>query len=230
MAQQARKQIPNLEHIESNERFATAAAILRALQAGLAGIERERDALRIEDYLGQSRLREDPRADVLRARLKQLRGPAPSAPQSSPAAANVPPAVHAALELLRAGTRPPRRDLQRALEQLVEDADIVHAAILAQQAIVDSLKDELSADVSRQCKSAHRELLLAQYRAAQLLAVATDAERELRRSVTGAGYTFRDDLLPAPMLRSALILGSENEFDSEIARVRRQLEEWKVLT
>ncbi|MFZ1905221.1 MAG: hypothetical protein WAU56_07500 [Steroidobacteraceae bacterium] len=217
-----------VERIDSSPRFATAAAILHTLEEGLRAIERESDALRLEDYLGRSRLKADPRSGELRQRLKTLRESARTT-QAPPVDTELPPPVKAALELLRAGVRPARRDLAALLEQLEDDKAVVREAICAQHAIVEAIRGDLSADVARDVRTAHRELVLTQYRAAQQFAAAIDAERELRRSITGAGYTWRDDLLPAPTMRAALILGSEAEFDSEISRVRRMLEEWKVL-
>jgi hypothetical protein len=223
----ARKQTP-LEPIHADPRFAPAQAILRTLEDGAAAIEREIDALRIEEQL--TRRPNDPRASSLEARLKGHRAAAPKPPPAP--ASDLPAEVTAALDLLRAGERPQRPhhlDRKAAIAQLEADRELVHAAILGQRPILDAIRDELSADLAKRLVPAHRELILAQFRAAQALAAATDSEREFRRAVTAAGYTWRPDWMPSPAWRSALILGSEADFDSEVSRMRRMLEGLKVI-
>jgi hypothetical protein len=233
----ARKQIQTLERIDSSPRFATAAAILRTLQEGQRTIESRLDALRVEERLAFASTETSTQRLRMQQRLKELRAAAPptSAASAKPDS-QLPAAVSAALELLRTGISPARGDARRTRkdfaqdrERLEDDREIVHRAVVLQQSAVDALRGELSCELARELLPAHRELVLAQFRAAQQLAATTDAEMEFRRKVTEAGYTWRDDLLRAPALRSALILGSESYFDSEVGRMRRQLEEWEVL-
>jgi hypothetical protein len=220
---------PPLERIDSNPLFAAAAGILRTLEDGLQQIEREADALRIEEHLAHKP--SDPRAGVLQERLKKHRGAAPQKVAEPTAEADLPPTVAAALEVICGGSRPARRLGRKALiEQAEDDAARVREAILAQQTVVDGIRNELSGELASRGTPQHRELVLAIYRAAQALAAATDAEREFRRTVVDAGYVWRTDLLPALTMRSALILGSEADWDSEISRARRLLEEVMVLT
>jgi hypothetical protein len=211
--------------IDANQRFAAASSILRVLEEGLWQNERERDALAIEDHL--SRRPNDPRAEVMRERLRKHRGAQkPEAPAAEP---DMPRPVVAALELLRAGARPTRVDRKALIAQLEDDADVLREAIIAQTAVVDAIRSELSGELAVRLKSEYKALVVAQYRAAQALAAATDAEREFRRAVIEAGFIWRTDLLSAPLLRSALILGSERDFDSDVSRMRRALEQQKVL-
>ena len=219
------KRLAPPERIDADPRFAAASAILRTLEDGMRQIDREADALRVEDHL--ARQPGDARAPMMRERLKQLRSDTgrPAAPASS---SDMPASVSAALELLH-GTRAPRRDRRAALRQLEEDRAVIHEGIIAQTVVVDSLRDELSTALARRLTDQHRELVLAQYRAAQSLSAATAAEMALRREVTAAGFIWKPELLPAPVLRSALLVGTESDFDSEISRTRRQLEELKIL-
>jgi hypothetical protein len=227
----ARKTTP-LEPIETDQRFAAAAAILHTLEEGLRQIDREADALRVEDYLENISNKgiRDPRAPILQKRVKEHRAAsgrekaAEAAPSANPVSA-----VDVALDLVRAGRRTTRRDRTGAVAQLENDRVVVREGIFAQQAVVDDLRGKISFEVAQRLKESHRELILAQYRAAQALAAATDAEREFRRQVSSAGYSWRADITPALTLRAALILGSEAAWDSEISRARRVLEELKVL-
>jgi hypothetical protein len=241
----ARKNQTPIERIDRNIRYAEAIAVQNTLEDGLNGLKRDRDIVKTEDYLGRqdalgegrqksrgrSSLRLVTREDSLRRRLAELRASAPRAAKQASAPEGAPSEVTAALELLRTGARPPRRDVRRVLEQLDRDIATVNEGLVAQKNIVACLKDELSAQVqtARGIKSAWDAIRIAKYRAAQALAAATDDERALWRSIIEAGYTRRDDLLPTPVLRAALVLGSESEFDSEISRARRWLESAEVL-
>lgn len=232
----ARKSTPP-EPIESNERFASAAAILRTLQEGQRTLESRLDALRVEERLAFASTETDTQRSRMRKRLAELRAAAPSTSTSGAQPdSQLPSVVSAALELLRTGVAPARGDTRRTRkdfaqdrERLEDDREIVHRAIVFQQSAVDAVHGDLSADAERARGAAHRERVLAIYRAAQEFAAKVDALREADAEYTGAGYGRRYDLNPAPMMRSALILGSEADWDSEISRVRRQLEEWKVL-
>jgi hypothetical protein len=214
-----------LEPIGANLRFSDAASVLRALQEGLQRLESEKAWLEAEQYL--SRLPGDKRAKSARDRLAKLRPVGANTPDPTPV--ELPLAVATALELVRHGTRPPRRDPQAAIQQCETDATLVRDAICAWQPVVDGIRDELSSEVAQRLKASHRELVLRQYRSLQVLAAATDAERAFHRSITDAGYIFRHDVLVAPTLRSALLVGSESDFDSEVSRTRRLLEELKLL-
>lgn len=219
--------LKGLERIETHERSANASAVLRTLEHGMERIERDIDALRIEEHL--ARQPKDPRAPTLRARLAEHRANAPPKAQPAPAPGSVPPIVSSALELL-GGARPPRRvDRRKLIAQLEEDRELVREAIYAQQPIVDAIRDELSVDAARRFLKQHQGLVVAQYRAAQAFAAATDALGDFALAFTASGYCWRADLLPAPNMRAALLLGSERDFDSEVRRTGRQLEEANAL-
>lgn len=234
-----------LTPISANPRFAAASAIMVRLTAGLSALDREIDALRIEQHLGTlgAESARTLRNQDLRERLDRHRAASPKEkpkPQAAPAADDLPAPVVVALEALDAGARARRSEKLAELEYLragaraevdLLEADrvVVQRAIVAQQEVLDRLRDELSAQVAEHRKAAKRERVLAVFRAAQQFAGAIDAERDFDRESAEAGYTPRPDLLPTITLRSALVLGSERFFDSEISRVRRLLEEMKAL-
>jgi hypothetical protein len=220
------KKQPQLTPIADDQRYAAASTILRTLQDDERAIEHELDSLRIEGYLASRP--NDSRAPMLRERLKKNRAASPPK-KVEPPKSDLPAAVVVALELLQEGRRPTHASRAAQIDQLEADRVIVHQAVIEQSAVVEALRDELSHQLAKRLQADHRALVLAQYRALQALAVATDAERLFRAAVTNAGYQWREDLLPAPTLRTALIVGSESEHDSEVSRTRRLLEELRII-
>ena len=221
------KKVQPLERIDANPRFAAAASVMRAIESGLGRLDADADAVRVSEDLRLNP--SDPRAEVLDERLKRHRNAAPKAAEPAQSSSEMPAPVRQALELLQGGERPRRVNRQAELTQLADDRDVLREGIIAAQSIVDAIRDELSAEVARRLVAEHRALVLSKFRAAQTLAAATDAERELFRSITEAGYVFRPDLMPSPGLRAALVLGSEADHDSDVSRARRALEEAGIL-
>jgi hypothetical protein len=229
----AKKPIP-LESIDSNPRYAPAAAILRTLQEGMQEIQQETDVLRIEAYLGGQAAAlqgsDNQQTKDLRERVKKHRAKAPPRKPESTVETGLPAAIAAALELLRIGTRPPRRDLRALIAQLEEDHGIVHAAVIEQNAIVDSIRNELVAEQATRDQEPWNALQLRKFRALQVVTALADEEADFRQARVGAGFVpWRSDLLPTIGSRPMLVLGSEREWDSEISRMRRQLEEQRLI-
>jgi hypothetical protein len=216
--------------ISDNKLFAAAADVLRMLQDGAEGLQRQLDVLRLEDFVGDvGKLARDPRKLAIQARLTKLKADAPK-----PAAAAVqtghPPAVAAGLELLASTTPVTRRTDRRALvAQLEDDRDTLRLAICEQHQVVDGIRDSLSAELARKLEKSHRTLIVQQFRHAQALAHSTDQLRALYRSVSEGGFTARPDILRGTPGRACLILGSESVHDSEVSRMRVTLEEMGAL-
>jgi hypothetical protein len=231
-----------IERIEADPRFKKA-DVMQTLERELGSREAEIGALTAEEYLGRpstslgdpdgrtrgNKLRLHSRNAAIAARVVRHRASAPAQKGEEPETGGLPSEVAEALALI-ADSRPPSR-LSRAkvIEQLRSDADVIRGAIFALRPIIDALRDELSSALAQRLGSAHRQLVLSQFRAAQQLAAATDAEAELRKTVIDAGFVWRPDLLRGPQLRGALVLGSESTFDSDISRARRMLEELGIL-
>jgi hypothetical protein len=182
------------------------------------------------------------RADTLRARLKRNRAEliklekerekalaaAGIAPKPKPSVSAT--AVATALTLIRDGVRPERRDWAAERSQLQDDIQVCNAARQEQQLVVDAVRDKLSFELAVRLRSEHRAMVLKLYRALQATAKADAELRTLRASILKGGYLLRHDVLPQPTIGSTLVLGDESEFDSEISRVRRQLEQMGILT
>ena len=215
-----------VKRIDEYERYATAMSVLSLLEQGLRRVDLEKDWLEAERWL--ARQPKDKRALERRDQLAKLRAPAPKVADLAPG--DLPPAVREALELLKTGTRPVRQDRQAVIVALEADAQVVREAIGVWTVVVDCIRSELVAAQAKKDRKQHDELVLAAFRADQAASAAQDALAEFRRSRIDAGYTpWRSDLLPAPVSREALIRGSETDFDSEISRRRRLLEQWKIL-
>lgn len=221
----ANRLTPKIAPLEADPEFAAASRVLRVLTDGLQEIERSIDLLSVEDYLAQRPA--DQRAKTALNRLQKK--PKPSAGGSAPDRSTVPPDVAAALAIIT-GERAPRPMGRRArIVALREDREPVRAAIMTQTAIVDGIRDARSAELAKGLRTGHDEIAREFYRAMQALAAATEKEAALRADVQAKGYQFRDDLLPTPSLRAAIVAGVESNSDSEVSRVRRQLEGWKIL-
>ena len=219
-----------LKPIHEDPRYAEPAGVLRTLTDGLQKLENEIQALRLEEHLATRP--NDVRAPMMRDWLKQLRPnvPLPILALDSDSAKDSDSTIRTGIEAIRGGavaTVPANR--KAAIEALEVRAERVRQARRAQQSIVDRVHNELSAEMAQSVQAEHRKLIVAQYRAAQAFSAATEAEQAFHRTVTAAGYQFRSDILPAPGFRAALVLGFESQTDSEIARVRRFLEETKSL-
>lgn len=226
---------PTIEPIDNNQRFAAASSILRTLENGLAVIEAEIDAQKVEEHLGRqpkdhrNKPRPDSRNAVLQARLDRHREKAPAKQVDQTVADGMSDSVVAALEIIR-GSRPPSRvSRQKLIEQLETDRAAVRAAIFIQAPIVDELRNELDALQSMKDRDEWFDIQLQKQRDKQRLAATGDREADFIKSRIDAGYRWRGDLLPQIGARSMLVLGSERDWNSEISRSRRELEEAKVL-
>jgi hypothetical protein len=214
--------------LDANPQYAEADATLRFLIDGLAGIQRQLDTIRIEGLL-QSRPN-DRHASALRERLRKNGAATTAGPASNPISSDVPSEVAAAVTLLKAGTAAPRRlDRGKQISQLEDDAIVVRAGIFAQEAILADLRAAASVALAPRLLKYQQARVLARHRALQAAAHEEDELRDLRIAVTSSGRVYPHDLLPEPTFRSILILGSERDWDSEISRNRRLLEELKIL-
>jgi len=218
------KSKPTFKSFEEDPRFAPAINDLRALKNGLRAIENELEALRIDNHLQYRPL--DPRAALMKQRREKHRSTVPPKPEVEASASALAPDVAAALALIRDGSRPaPRIGRQAAIEQLEKDRALVEKAIYVQTPIVDELRGEFEVDLVKRVKAQYAAMSLRLFRAQQTAAAITDEKLAFRQAFVATGARWREDLLPSPSLGSALVLGSEDEWDSEISRARRFLED-----
>lgn len=208
-------------------RIADARAVMNVLQEGLREIDKELDAIRLERYLSTSGLQKNQRA--LRDQLKELRESMRAGNAAPPAGGgDLPTAVAKALALLREGTQPPLKDA-RTVEQLEGNRKIIREAICEQTPIIEELVSGRGAAIQRTMRPEWDKEQLELFRALQVAAAKADVVRKRRQSVIADCGVWRPDILAEPIWRSVLVLGSESEWDSEISRARRTLEELKIL-
>lgn len=223
------KKTQTLERIDSDPQYAAASLVLQTLQNGMQAVEREIGSLRLEGYLSQSRVTRDPREKDLRERLAKNRASAPQLSET-PVSGDMPLVVAQALELLRAGVRPEQRDRPALIAKLQTDFELLHEAIIAHAPVVEELRSALIAAQAARDLEHWAALQLRKFRVAQALAAIKDEEDDFRKSRIDAGFApWRNDLLPTVASRPVLVLGSERDWDSEISRTRRQLEEQKII-
>ena len=221
--------VPIAEHPE----YKAAATVQQTLQAGLTALEQEKLALEIEYALPKAA----PKAERTKLMTERLTAHRAKIPRSiEPVPPDVPRPVYLALEVIEGGTklevvraRRDREDLVAMIARVAADCRTVQTGIIAQTTVLDEIRDRLSFETATRLKAEHRSLIVQQYRAAQALSATTSAEQAFHRAVTDAGYGWRPDVLPAPAMRAALMIGDESIWDSEISRTRRILEELKVI-
>jgi hypothetical protein len=235
--------------IDDDKEIADAATILRKIERGLQDIETEIDSLNIEDYLGAQSPSNKPRRaakigrdfdleptvtrnDHLRDRLKKNRAAVPAKSVQGPLSGDIHADVAVALELID-GARPlaPLLEDRRALrDQLKRNRDAIRKGFDKQKAVVDALRDQwvLTRSLGIQHRWKERDLKI--FRAMQAVAALYDEKNDDRTAEFDAGCRpWRADLLPEFMSRALLTIGSERDWDSEISRARRRLEELHIL-
>ena len=237
MPERRSKGAPQIEPIALDKRFAAAQELLTSLRLGHIGLEQAAALLRVEYHLDHRP--QDKRAQVVKEQLKQSIEAAgfQAAPAAVRSTQQQPMATMTAIEeglaaLKDEGQALPANAAMEKLERIAKlesRARKAHKAIVHQTLVVEQIRGELSATMANKMRAQHRALVLGIFRSAQAFASAADAEREFKSIFVGAGFQWRPDLLPAVSINSAIVLGSEADPGSEITRVRKFLEELKVL-
>lgn len=195
--------------------------------------EQERLALEAEFSTKATDTKDGPRAARLRARLTMLNGLPDyfTAPSSDPEPLTIPkPALARGLEMLRGGEAKPEMTRAEKLERLHRDGLVLEEAIRFQAEVVNELRATKSYEVCVALKEHHDAVLLAFFRAAQAFAAVTDRERQFRAAVIEAGYEARHDLIGPPFITASLMLGSEQQHDSQVSTYRRHLQEKGIIS
>jgi hypothetical protein len=229
--------------IDSDKGLEAASAILATIERGFQEIETDIGRHRREEHLGrqlQTTARAaDPRRpttisrnDQLNDWLKKNGAAVPSKKLEEALTGELPLDVSVALELVT-GTRPiapPLLDRRALIQQLEKNRDQIRKGRDLQKAIVDELRNELATRrfMQKQKPHFHREIQI--LRILQDVAALNDAKNDDRQAETEAGCRpWRSDILPEVLTRVLLVLGSERDWDSEISRGRRRLEELKQI-
>jgi hypothetical protein len=228
-----RSKLKGVEPITTNARFNAELSRLRDLEKGQRRLEREISRLRAERHL--ERRPNDKRALAALKALESRAAEDGEASTATPAGASespAPSAVTEAFDIINDSTpaaSPPPVDRNERADRLEKRLPKLLKGIRAQSELVEQLRYELSVELASRLKAHQRAAALAIFRAAQALAAAVDSEEALRATVLENGFLWLPELLPSPKLHSALVLGSETDPGSEISRVRRLLEDLKVL-
>jgi hypothetical protein len=122
-----------------------------------------------------------------------------------------------------------RRFVEAKLTEATAEADLLAAAICEQTEIVAAITSKASFAACSALRDRHRALLVEILRAARLFSEAVQAERNMRAAIIAASYSYRADVLPSPLLPAGLQLGSEVDWNSQIAVFRRALEKEGII-
>lgn len=211
--------------------FAKAAALLAALSARYDLVKDVISLVELEEYLRPRAF--DPRSPTdieMRHRLRFLRAKVKTAEAFEPASAAGRPEIEKALRLLEGADVPAPITPAAKLEQCRRQMAVLDEALRAQNEILEEIRARKALELAHRLARRNDELLVAHYRAAQELARTTAAVRELHAEILMAGYgPPRSDVMPAFLTRGALLLGSESDWNSDVAVVRRQLEQRGIL-
>jgi hypothetical protein len=223
-ADPAEIEIPELRN---DPDYAAASALLGALgnHRERLRLEREKTILQrladAEDWGGNE--------TVLRIRLAALQALPPLAPSAIPAPDAPSSAIVRALAAMAGKPIAEAPNFQTSIANIDRDSDALDEAIGEQHGILGAIADTLTAEYSERLRPACHALNLEMFRAAQQLARSTNRMRKFRARVSRAGIKDRSDILWTPNVRGPLVLGNEEEWDSEISGWRRLLEGRGVL-
>jgi hypothetical protein len=219
--------VPLSADAEYSQQFAILSVILRGIDDGTQQL----DLIRLESYFaGKSSKGLSTRDSIANKKMVRLRAEFQQPGSAADATGvTVPPAVDAALRLLRGESTALKGDSGKLHASIVERLEILQNAACEQGAIVQEIKSRKSTEVAARLQAEHRNLLLVTYRALQEFCHAAQAEQSFRIGILQAGYSIMPHILPAPATASATFVGAETMPDSQISTFRRQLEVLGVL-
>lgn len=218
------QQIPALGE---DPEYRPAAALLATLEAKHRALTDLIEMLELERHLRTRPLDSKSTTSLEQhARLRRLKAAvAATREPKAPASANELPEIAEALALIAGKPVRPPPDMAAQLAKLREDRDVIERAIRVQSEVVEDIRATKAYALAQRLADRNNALLIEHFRAAQELVRATAAVRALHADVTRAGYGLpRTDIMLSPLLRGALLLGNEVDWNSEIATLRRFLE------
>ncbi len=224
----------NLRQLAEDPEIAAATDLLGKLREAAAQFEHEKERLDLEYYFGEGRqfvegASDGPRDVRLRERLKVLQAQAPTMPTSSPSGAHPDNDIASALSLIAGAPIPPSDDRSARRREIARKIATIDMALRKQQLLYHELVADKSHAISDALRPQHDALLVEIFQAAQKLSRLVDDERDFRASVIVRGYDPSAEIIGPLNSSAALILGSERQYDSEISRIRRQLEDRGLL-
>lgn len=239
----AQHKTQSVKRLDDDERIVAATAILSTLQVGLAKIKIELDSLNIDGHLdaqpqtdrrAEKRWRggqTSTRNDLLRERRARNRAIVPEIKSDDHVPGDLPRAVTLALEVCAATRSAPAMVDRRALrEQRERDKIAVERGVAVQTQVITDLREA--------CKYAQvladRDPVFAVHvrrlRAYEAAAAVDDELRDIMNSRDAGGFKpWRGDIIPILGERAMVAIGSQRDYNSEVNRMRRDLEEFKKI-
>jgi hypothetical protein len=223
-----------MPRIADDAEFAAASALLGTLRDHLGLLERQKMRLTIERELdGKPVNLRSPNDTSLRARLAALRADPPLVPVTSSGRSAFPSAssqvIAAALAIVDGAPLPPVLDHGAQLAEIDRRHAAVRAAIFEQTEECDRISNEVSYKACLEIRPRWDAAQLQMFRAAQALAAAAEHVKELRRDMVSSGIRPLSHVIKMAPVRSPLVLGSETDWNSELAQWGRILESWGLL-
>jgi hypothetical protein len=222
-----------MPRVVDDARFAAASALLRTFTDHLALLERQRMRLILERELEGKAV--DPRSanDAgLRARLASLRADPPLVPAASgrtPLPHAPSPAIAAAIAIVHGAPLAAVPDHGAQLAEIDRRHAAIREAIFEQTDECDRIANELSFKFCLELQPRWDAAQVRMFRAAQALASAAQHVRDLRRDMVDAGIRPLSQVIRMAPVRSPLVLGSEMDWNSELAGWKRLLDSWGLL-
>ena len=219
--------------VADDAEFAAASALLTTFREHLALLERQKMRLILERELDGKPA--DPRSSNdtnLRARVAALRADPPFTPATPGRAAlpNAPsPTIAAALAIVDGAPMPPTLDHGAQLVEIARRHAAVRQAIFEQTEECDRITNEVSFRLCLEIQPRWDAAQVRMFRAAQALAAAAEHVKELRRDMIDAGIRPLSHVIKMAPVRSPLVLGSEEDWNSELAQWARLLKEWNLI-
>jgi hypothetical protein len=219
--------------VRADPTYAAASAQLGKLRAYLQLLEQQKLDLTINHALAGKPVNPRSTNDTsLRARRAALHADpsfTPAIPDRVASATAPSPVLAEALALADGDPMPPMLDRGELLAEIDRRHGAVRQGIFLATEIVERIEGELSFRFSTELRPAWDALHLELYRASQGTARAVARLQTFRNSMIAAGIKPRSDVIKMCPVRAPLMLGSESDWNSEIAQWRRQLEEWSLI-
>jgi hypothetical protein len=232
--------------VDADPRIVPATDLLRAFQAKLEEVSRDREIAICEHFLRDKPVKpagmivdtklmtitdysQDTRQREMLAKLKRERDrgtPTAPAPPDPDIASKT---ILDGLAVIKGVPFVPPPAYAAQIAQFDRQIAALNAAISEQTKLIEDLRDELTYEYAQKLVPVWNELQREFFRSAQEMARNFDRVQQFRHRITQAGIRSRPDILGQPTVRAPLVLGSESEWDSEIRQWGRILEQNGIL-
>jgi hypothetical protein len=219
-----------IQPLDQHPEYRRLATLHRAIRAALDDRQRRIDLLSIEAELARlGRPASGQRIALLREHAERLRLVTPEPKPEAPTPEGLSPTIARALLLVRGDAVAEPEDRESTAKRLRNEQRTLDAALREIDQMLDAVRAEQSRIVAEQVLPQHRAILRSVFDAAAALAAAVEAERRMYANILTMGYEGRPDILRRPALDGASRLGTLAEYESDISRFRRRLQEQGIL-